>query len=228
MYVERAVILAAGVGARLKWLTRERPKALMPIGDATAIERVIRGLAAQGVRDIAINLHHHPAAIVEALGSGERLGVRLVYSREEKLLDSGGGVHQALTLLPGDGPVAVHNADVLSDVPLKRLAARLPEGGACVALVANPAHHPLGDFGLDGRSVVPKRKGNSYTFAGISVFDPAAIADWPATMFPLSDVLKKLMGEGRLAGYRHDGLWLDIGRPRDLIAASRYLHTRSA
>jgi N-acetyl-alpha-D-muramate 1-phosphate uridylyltransferase len=223
MYVDRAVVLAAGVGARLKWLTRERPKALMPVGGTTAIEFVIRRLAAQGIHDIAINLHHHPEAIVSALGYGERLGVRLVYSREAKLLDSGGGVRQALSLLPGEGLVAVHNTDVISNVPLQRLAARVLPGGGCLALVPNPAHHPHGDFGLQSGRVVPNRKGNSYTFAGISVFDPVAIADWPETVFPLSDVLKRLMSEGRLAGYRHEGRWLDIGRPHDLFAAPRHL-----
>lgn len=223
MYVDRAVILAAGLGTRLKWLTRDRPKALMPVGNATAIEHVIRRLAAQGIRDIAINLHHHPEAIPETLGSGGRLGVHLVYSHEPNLLDSGGGVRQALSLLPGDGPVAVHNTDVLADVPLQRLAARLPEGGACVALVGNPPHHPQGDFGLEEGCVVPKTHTNSYTFAGVSVFDPVAIASWPQTVFSLAEVLKQLMDEGRLAGYRHRGMWLDIGRPRDLIIASRLL-----
>jgi N-acetyl-alpha-D-muramate 1-phosphate uridylyltransferase len=219
MHVERAVVLAAGLGARLKWLTRERPKALMPVGDAMAIEVVIRRLAAQGIRDIAINLHHRAEDIVEALGTGARLGVRLVYSREPKLLDSGGGVRQAL---------AVHNADVLSDIPLQELARRVPVGGACVALVENPAHHPQGDFGLASGRVTAKRKSNSYTFAGVSVFDAAAVASWPQAVFPLSDVLKRLMAEGRLAGYRHEGLWLDIGRPRDLLSVRRYLHAPPA
>jgi N-acetyl-alpha-D-muramate 1-phosphate uridylyltransferase len=228
MHVDRAVILAAGLGTRLAWLTRKRPKALMPIGDTTAIELVIRRLVTQGVRDIAINLHHYAEAIPEVLGHGEYLGVRLVYSREEKLLDSGGGVRQAMGLLPGDGPVAVHNADVLSDVPLQTLAKRMPAGGACVALVPNPAHHRAGDFGLVDGKVVAKSRGNSYTFSGISVFDPAVIAGWSETVFPLSDVLKRLMADERLVGYRHDGLWLDIGRPRDLFAASRNLQTLRA
>jgi len=228
MYVDRAVVLAAGLGTRLTWLTRERPKALMHVGDATAIEAVIRRLAAQGIRDIAINLHHQGDAITEALGFGERFGVRLVYSREEKLLDSGGGVRQALSLLPGQGLVAVHNVDVLSNVPLRRLATWVPPGGACLALVANPPHHLQGDFGLESGRVVPKAKGNSFTFAGISVFDPAVFADWSAAVFPLSSVLERLLADGRLAGYRHQGMWLDIGRPRDLFAASRYLHTYPA
>lgn len=229
MHVDRAVVLAAGLGTRLRWLTREQPKALMPIGGMPAIEIVIRRLAAQGIRDIAINLHHHAEAIPEFLGRGERFGVRLVYSFEPKLLDSGGGVRRALSLLPGDGLVAVHNADVLSDVPLQELAARAMPGGGCAALVDNPAHHPKGDFGLERGRVVGKRRGeDSYTFAGVSVFDAAILADWPGTVFPLAEVLDRLMELGRLAGYRHQGPWLDIGRPRDLMMAHRFLQSLPA
>jgi MurNAc alpha-1-phosphate uridylyltransferase len=227
--VDRAVVLAAGMGTRLRWLTRERPKALMPIGGMPAIEVVIRRLAAQGIRDIAINLHHHAEAIRACLGHGERLGVRLVYSFEPRLLDSGGGVRQALSLLPGEGLVAVHNADVLGDVPVQALAALAAPGGACAALVDNPAHHPKGDFGLEHGRVVGKRRDvPSYTFAGVSVFDAAVIADWPEVAFPLTEVLERLMGEGRLAGYYHAGQWLDIGRPRDLMMAHRFLQSLPA
>lgn len=226
MRVDRAVVLAAGLGTRLRWLTREHPKALMPIGGMPAIEIIIRRLAAQGIRDIAINLHHHAEAIPGALGRGERLGVRLVYSHEPRLLDSGGGVRQALSLLPGEGPVVVHNADVLSDVPVQELAARLPPGGGCAALVDNPAHHPRGDFGLRQGRVVAKRRGEaSYTFAGVSVFDAGLFAAWSEAVFPLAEVLSRLIGEDRLAGYHHPGQWLDIGRPRDLMRAHRFLQS---
>ena len=217
------------MGTRLRWLTRERPKALMPIGGVPAIELVIRRLAAQGIRDIAINLHHHAEAIPEFLGHGERLGVRLVYSFEPRLLDSGGGVRQALSLLPGNGLVAVHNADVLGDVPVQELAARVVPGGGCAALVDNPAHHPKGDFGLEGWRVQPKRRGApSYTFAGVSVFDAGIIAGWPEDVFPLAEVLERLMDEGRLAGVSHAAQWLDIGRPRDLMMAHRFVQTLPA
>lgn len=226
MHVDRAVVLAAGLGTRLRWLTRELPKALMPVGGMPAIEVVIRRLAAQGIRDIAINLHHHAEAIPASLGGGERFGVRLVYSFEPRLLDSGGGVRQALSLLPGDGLVAVHNADVLGDVPVQELAARAVPGGGCVALVDNPAHHPKGDFVLERGCVVPKHRGEaSYTFAGVSVLDASVIADWPEATFPLAEVLERLMDEGRLAGFYHQGQWLDIGRPRDLMMAHRFLQS---
>ncbi len=229
MRVDRAVVLAAGMGTRLRWLTRERPKALMLIGGMPAIEIVIRRLAAQGIRDIAINLHHHGETIAGALGTGEHLGVRLVYSRESRLLDSGGGVRQALSMLPGEGLVAVHNADVLSDVPLQELAARAVPGGGCAALVDNPVHHPKGDFGLARGQVVAKHRGDtSYTFAGVSVFDASVISDWPEAIFPLAEVLERLMDEGRLAGYYHPGQWLDIGRPRDLMMAYRFLQSLPA
>jgi len=70
MRVERAVILAAGLGTRLKWLTRDRPKALIEVAGTPVIVHVIRGLAAQGIRDIAVNVHHHAEKLVRALGDG--------------------------------------------------------------------------------------------------------------------------------------------------------------
>jgi MurNAc alpha-1-phosphate uridylyltransferase len=77
--------------------------------------------------------------------------------------------------------------------------------------------------------VVGKRRDvPSYTFAGVSVFDAAVIADWPEAAFPLAEVLERLMGEGRLAGYYHPGQWLDIGRPRDLMMAHRFLQSLPA
>ncbi len=222
MRVDRAVVLAAGLGTRLRWLTRERPKALMPVGKAPAIEWVIRRLAASGVHDVVLNLHHRGGLIEETLGDGARLGVRIRYSREKRLLDSGGGVRKAMELLPGDGPFVVHNADILSDLDLQALASHCPPGGACLGLVANPAHHPDGDFALrDG--LVRADGGPRLTYAGISVWHPAALVRWRVgEAFPLSDAMRALIGEGRCAGLVHRGWWFDIGRPADWLRARRF------
>ncbi len=221
--VNRAVILAAGVGARLKWLTRNQPKALVRVGDAPAIVHVIRRLAAQGIRDIAVNLHHHAEQLHAALGDGLHFGVHLVFSPEKALLDSGGGVKQAVSLLPGEGLVAVHNADVLTDVDIRLLAQRCPAAGACLALVGNPDHHPQGDFSLrDGRVGQAAPGEPTLTFAGVSVWDASVFCDWQDGIpFSLVRPMHALMAEGRLAGVPHRGGWLDIGRPRDLIRARR-------
>lgn len=221
MSVERAVVLAAGLGTRLKWLTRDNPKALMPVGGAAAIEHVIRRLAAQGVHDIAVNVHHHAGSLMQALGNGTRYGVRLYYSAEPQLLDSGGGVRTALDLLPGDGPLAVHNADVLCRIDVQRLARRCPAAGCALALVPNPAHHAAGDFALQG-GMVREDGTPCFTFAGVSVWDGAVLQDYPShEAFPLTRPMRALIGESRCTGLLYDGPWFDIGRPADLMRARR-------
>jgi len=221
--LDRAVILAAGLGTRLKWLTRDQPKALINVAGASAIAHVIRRLAAQGVRYIAVNTHHHAGQLVKVLGHGSQFGVQLYFSHEEKLLDSGGGVRQALDLLPGEGLLAVHNTDVLADVDVRALAEACPEGGACLSLVPNPAHHPTGDFSLrDGLISISLDDVPRYTFAGVSVWEQSAFDAWASGQsFPLIEAIQHLVDESCCAGILHDGLWFDIGRPCDLMRARR-------
>lgn len=219
-HVDRAIVLAAGLGTRLKWLTHNRPKALMPVCGEPSIVHVIRRLAAQGIRDIAINTHHHAALLPHTLGDGSRWGVRLYFSHESQLLDSGGGVRKALSLLPGQGLVAVHNADVLADIDLQRLAGVVPAAGAALALVPNPHHNRSGDFSLRHGHVCPLA-GEGYTFSGVSVWNADALMPWQAgDAFKLTKAMQLLMERQELAGMVHTGYWFDIGRPRDLMRVS--------
>ena len=224
--VNRAVVLAAGLGTRLKWLTSDSPKAMMNVGGEPAIVQVIRRLAGQGIHDIAINVHHHAGKLTDYLGDGSCLGVRLYYSREETLLDSGGGVRTALELLPGGGLVTVYNADVISDVDVQMLACQTPEKGVALALVPNPEHHPDGDFSMTSDMVVEDGLPR-YTYSGISVWDEAALSSFQSgEAFPLVQPMRQLMGESRLAAAVHHGVWFDIGRPRDLMRARAFLNRR--
>lgn len=221
MVVERAVILAAGLGTRLKWLTHDRPKALMPVAGVPAIVHVIRALVGQGVRDIAVNVHHHADALMQGLGDGSRFGVRLYYSPEDALLDSGGGALTALRMLPGDGPVLVHNADVLCDLDVRRLAVICPADGCALGLVPNPPHHADGDFALHDGKVCAGGEVR-YTFSGVSVWHPAAFAGHVVgEAFPLVEPIRRLIGTGLCHGVVHRGAWFDIGRPVDLLRAGR-------
>ncbi len=223
-HVDRAVVLAAGLGTRLKWLTSGTPKALMNVAGEAVIVRVIRGLAGQGIHDIAINTHHHAGKLIDYLQDGSKFGVRLYYSREEKLLDSGGGVRMAMELLPGSGLLVVHNADVLADIDLQRLANRVPADGAALAMVANPMHHTAGDFGVVDGMITPD-KTPGFTYSGVSVWDEKALLDFQnGETFPLTRPMLQLMDRGRLAGVAHRGSWFDIGRPRDLMQARLTLH----
>jgi len=221
--MDRAVILAAGMGTRLKWMTRHRPKALMKVAGEPVILHVIRHLVAQGIREIAVNAFHHADQLSDYLGDGARFGCHLVISEEEALMDSGGGVKKALSKLPGSGAVLVHNCDVLADIDLTRLAALAPAGGCSLALVQNPLHHPQGDFSLH-RSDVSDRGDDRFTFAGVSVWDSALFDDYEADMaFPLTRPIREQIAHGRCKGLLHAGYWFDVGRPADLMRAGRYL-----
>jgi len=224
--MNRAVILAAGLGTRLRWLTRNRPKALIAVAGEPAITHVIRSLASQGIRDIAINVHHHADQLVQVLGDGSRFGVRLYFSWEETLLDSGGGVRTAMELLPGDGLLTIHNTDVLTDVDVHALADRCPPLGCALGLVPNLAHHPEGDFSLQNGLISSVQDDASrYTFSGVSVWDQRVFDAWPSGMrFPLTEAIHRLTDAHRGAGVVHNGLWFDVGRPHDLIQARKYMH----
>ena len=222
---DRAVVLAAGLGTRLRWLTADRPKALMPVAGVPAIVHTLRHLVAFGIRHVAINLHHHGDQIVRLLGDGRGFGLAIRYSREARLLDSGGGVRRACTLLPAGDTVVVCNADVISDIELARLWRRMaePEIRAVLGLVPNPTHHPEGDFTLaDGRVGLRRDNEPTWTFAGVSLWSQAVLTRYPVgAPFSLLEPMRALIAEGALGGVVHRGRWRDIGRPRDLLTIRR-------
>jgi mannose-1-phosphate guanylyltransferase len=111
------MLLAAGLGTRLGPLTADRPKCMVPVGGRAVLLRNIDWLRSNGVEEIVINLHHHPAAVLEAVGDGSGLGVGVAYSREPKLLGTAGGVLAARPLI-GDGTFLIVYADNLFDVRL--------------------------------------------------------------------------------------------------------------
>ncbi len=221
--MDRAIILAAGLGTRLKWLTDQRPKALMKIAGEPAIAHVIRRLVSSGVREIAVNAHHHAQQLANYLGDGAAFGCHIRISYEAQLLDSGGGVKQALSLLPGDGAVVVCNCDVLADIDLHALAALAPKNACSIALVGNPAHHPHGDFHLNG-STVSVDGYDRYTFSGVSVWDSALFDPYAGgEAFPLARTIRETITRDQCRGLLHRGYWFDVGRPGDLIKANRML-----
>ena len=219
--MNRAIILAAGKGTRLKSLTQSTPKALMSIAGEPAIHHVIRQLVGQGIHEIAINTHHHAQQLPEYLGDGSRFNANLYYSHEPSLLNSGGGVRTALDLLPGDGPIVVHNADIMAHINLQSLATLCPEDGCAIALVPNPKHNKKGDFALE-RHKVQTEGTQTYTFSGVSVWGAKTLFAYPSQKnFPLTQPIRDLMRQQRCLGSIYHGQWFDIGRHRDLIQANR-------
>jgi MurNAc alpha-1-phosphate uridylyltransferase len=216
----KAMILAAGRGERMRPLTDTLPKPLLEAGGMSLIERHVRRLAGAGIRDLVINHAWLGERIESALGDGSRFGVRIRYSPEGEALETAGGIARALPLL-GDAPFLVVNGDVHCDYDPARarsIAARLDAMPllAWLVLIPNPDHHPSGDFVLEAGRVRDGVAGEArLTFSGIGIYHPR-LFDGITGRAPLAPLLRRAMGEGRVAGERHDGEWVDVGTPARL------------
>ncbi|MBI4509805.1 MAG: NDP-sugar synthase [Deltaproteobacteria bacterium] len=131
------MILAAGFGTRLGTLSDERPKPLLPVADVPLIRYAVALLSGHGIKDIVVNLHHRGELIERELGDGASLGVRITYSREKRILGTGGGIRRALHLL-GDSPFVVINGKILIDLDLTDVLAKHRASGAMATLVVRP------------------------------------------------------------------------------------------
>jgi len=211
----KAMILAAGRGERLRPLTDDLPKPLLPIAGRPLIEYHLLKLAGAGMSEVVIN--HGPLGhlIEDALGDGARYGLTIHYSAEgDHPLETGGGLMKALPVL-GGRPFAVVNADLWTDCSFTRLCNE-PSGLAHLVLVPNPPHRPEGDFCL----MPDKRVGNEgedrYTYSGMAVLHPRLFAGcWPGR-FPLGPLLRDAAERGEVTGDVYEGVWIDVGSPERL------------
>lgn len=214
------MILAAGRGERMRPLTDHTPKPLLEAGGKPLIQYHIDALARAGFRDLVIN-HAHLGQMLEThLGDGSRLGVRIAYSPEGQALETGGGIFNALPLL-GDEPFLVVNGDIWTDFDYCGVG--LPAGRlAHLVLVANPAHHPEGDFALED-GLIRDAGAQRHTFSGIGIYHPALFRDCRPGAFRLAPLLRQAAAATRVSGELHQGRWLDIGTPQRLQMLDRML-----
>lgn len=203
------MILAAGRGERLRPLTDTTPKPLLQVGGKALIRYHLDKLAAAGFREVVINLSHLGEQIRDTLGDGSSLGLKIHYSPEPPgALGTGGGIRQALPLL-GEAPFAIINGDVFTSYPLARLRA-IKCDHAHLVLVPNPAHHPKGDFSLQG-GYVSETGHTLHTFSGISVYNPRFFIDAPTGNFSVVPMLQIAMTRQQVTGELYKGVWHDIG-----------------
>lgn len=216
----RAMILAAGKGERMRPLTLNTPKPLIPVAGVPLIEYHLRALVEAGVREVVIN-HAWLGDKIEAhLGNGERFGVNITYSRETQPLETGGGIYKALPIL-GDEPFLLVNGDIFTDYDFSLLQRPL-QGLAHVVLISNPEHHLSGDFSLqEGRVLAPDAE--TLTYSGIAVLNPALFADCQAGAFKLAPLLRQAVAQGVVSGEHFCGRWIDVGTPERLAAAEAAL-----
>jgi N-acetyl-alpha-D-muramate 1-phosphate uridylyltransferase len=227
------MVLAAGLGSRMRPLTDRVPKPLVPVSGRTLLDRALDRFADAGLSAV-VNVHHHAEQIERHLAG--RAAPTIAFSRETRLLETGGGVALALPLL-GRGPFAVANGDALwLDGPtpaLARLAAAW-DGRRMDALLlvhsvtAAPGYEGRGDFFMDPRGRLERRGDRRvapFLFAGVQILDPALFAGEPAAPWSLNRVYDKALAAGRLYGLRHDGLWFHVGDVAGLRATEEILRT---
>jgi len=211
----RAMILAAGLGKRMRPLTLTTPKPLLPVAGKALIEYHIERLVAAGITEIVINHAWLGSQIEQALGDGERYGAQLFYSAEDEPLETAGGIRRALPLLTegGDEQFLVVNGDVFTNYDFSQL--RACKGLAHLVLVANPEHNPAGDFALvDGQ--VAMAGSEKLTFSGISVLHASLFAGLAEGAAALAPLLREAMAQQQVSGEFFDGFWSDIGTPERL------------
>ncbi|WP_136253570.1 N-acetylmuramate alpha-1-phosphate uridylyltransferase MurU [Onishia niordana] len=210
----KAMILAAGLGKRMRPLTDTCPKPLLPVAGKPLIVHHLERLAAAGIVEVVINISYRADQIIEALGDGAAYGVSIEWSREDRPLETGGGIQKALPML-GDTPFLLINGDVWCAPDLAELPT-LGDDLAHLWLVDNPDHHPAGDFHLDTAGRVHPDGEPRLTFAGLSMIDPALVANEPPGAFALAPLLRSAMIAGRVSGHHHHGPWVDVGTPERL------------
>jgi MurNAc alpha-1-phosphate uridylyltransferase len=218
------MILAAGLGTRMRPLTDTTPKPLLKVGGIPLIVWHIERLAHDGFTDIVINIAHLGYQMPQVLGNGTEWGVKITYSdeQEEGGLESAGGIVKALPLL-GDETFLVVNGDIFTDYDFQ-YQRKLADGIlAHIILVPNPEHNPEGDFALDGQRVIDNKQ---YTFSGIGYYSPKLFEDLPYGKSALAPLLRAAMKEGKVTGELYEGEWLDIGTPERLELLNAQLMNR--
>jgi NDP-sugar pyrophosphorylase family protein len=248
----KAMILAAGLGTRLRPLTDDRPKALVEINGRTLLEITLSCLHKFGVSEVIINVHHFADMIVDYLKTNNNFGMRIEISREDILLDTGGGLKKAAHFFAGGSirpdssgqePFIVHNVDVLSAIDLQRLVQFHAENQALASLAVQDrktSRYLLFDdhlqlsgrrLGNDRPELVGGREhAQSLAFSGIHVISPRLL---PMMIedgaFSIIDTYLRLASQGeKILAFRADEYyWRDLGRPEDVAQAAKDLKQKA-
>lgn len=216
------MVLAAGLGSRMRPLTDRLPKPLLTVAGKPLIDWHLEKLAQAGFNQVLINLAYLGPLIRQHCGDGSRYGLVIDYSDEgPEPLETGGALNLALPWF-GQQAFALISADVFSDLDYRQLAARMPtfsdsDNQAELILVDNPPHHPRGDFALTGNKICAPTETN-LTYSGIALVKPALIGQFPGRCqrFPLRDALAHWRELGQLSGWHYPGQWSDVGTPERL------------
>ena len=241
----KAMILAAGLGTRLRPLTDDRPKALVEVAGHALLEIALSRLRAFGIREVIVNVHHFADMILDYLKTNDNFGMRIEVSREEVLLDTGGGLKKAAHFFLEDSsdrdePFLLYNVDVISTIDLRRMVQFHIENRALATLAVQTresSRYLLFDeqfqlcgrrSGRDGETelVRPSQRMQALAFCGIHIISSYLFAKMTeADAFSIIDCYLRLAGceEGILAFRADEYYWRDLGTPDKVMQATQDL-----
>jgi NDP-sugar pyrophosphorylase family protein len=239
----KAMVLAAGLGTRLRPLTNDRPKALVEVGGRTLLEITLSRLREFGIREVIVNVHHFGDMVVEYLKKNDNFGMRIEVSREEELLDTGGGLKKAAWFFledsaESDEPFILHNVDVISTIDLGRMALFHNEHQALATLAVQEretSRYLLFDEHMQlcgrraGRDGVPElvrscQQAEALGFSGVHVLSPRLLSMMTEDgAFSIVPTYLRLAAQGEnILGFRADEYyWRDLGRPENVARTER-------
>ncbi|MDN3637248.1 nucleotidyltransferase family protein [Simiduia curdlanivorans] len=220
----KAIIFAAGKGERMRPLTDHTPKPLLTINGKPLIDFHLEKLAQAGFNQVIINLAYKGEMIKSHCGNGSRYGVAIEYSDEgPEPLETGGALNLCLPWFQNQC-FAMISADIFCHFDYANLAQRITDlansdAQANLALVANPAHNPKGDFSLQKATLCLAQQ-HTYTYSGLGVAKPTFIDQFPLKRqrFPLREAIYFWLESGKVYGYLCDDFWSDVGTPARLEA----------
>lgn len=222
----KAMILAAGMGNRMRPLTLHTPKPLLKVGGKPLIVWHIEKLQKMGVQEIVINTAWLGEKLADTLGDGSQFGVKILWSHEGEGLETAGGIINALPLL-GNEPFILVNGDVWTTMDFAPLLnVQLQDDLAHLVLVENPVQHPQGDFTLAANKAYTfeqARSGENLTYSGVAVMHPQMFDGLESGKRPLAPLLKQAMQEEKISAHKLQGVWMDVGTPERLNALDQQI-----
>lgn len=239
----KAMIFAAGLGSRLGSMTRTKPKALIMVDGKPLLSHVIEKLKDSGVNEIIINVHHLSGQIIDFIKANNNFGIDIVFSVEEKLLDTGGGVKKAGWFFSDNEPFFLHNVDILSDIDLQKLYVAHVETKASATLAVKQRvtnRYLLFDRenNLTGREIhgkmilnkteVPREALTKWSFLGIHIVSPSLLAHMPeGEKFSIIDGYLAAAAQGKkiFACPVSCNYWFDLGKSESISEADHWLAT---
>lgn len=223
--IDRAMLMAAGLGKRMRPLTATRPKPLVKVAGKALMDHALARMETGGIRQVVVNVHYL-ADTVEAHLRARKGDMQFRISDERaKLLETGGGLMRAKPLL-GDAPFFCANSDNLwVDGPRETFdmmrslwdADRMDALLLLVPLARAQCHSGQGDFHMDGAGRLSRRKPGHvapFVFTGVQILSPTLLVDPPGDVFSTNIFWNRAMEAGRLYGVSHQGLWFDVGTPQ--------------